>query len=103
MCVCVWGGGGGYFAFTAARAGLVIGHTGHFPSRPTHLRGRQNVVVVASAHWFVSCIDSVHHPITLLYRQRNQVFCSTYIPQLLPRWLFPRFQSSFIKTRPALR
>ncbi len=77
VCVCV-GGGGGYFAFTAARAGLVIGHTGHFPSRPTHLRGRQNVVVVASAHWFVSCIDSVHHPITLLYRQRNQVFCSTY-------------------------
>ncbi len=26
------------------RAGLVIGHTGHFPGGPTHLRGRQNVI-----------------------------------------------------------
>ncbi len=25
------------------RAGLVIGHTGHFPRGPTHFRGRQNV------------------------------------------------------------
>ncbi len=29
--------------YMLARAGLVIGHIGDFPSGPTHLRGRQNV------------------------------------------------------------
>ncbi len=51
------------------------------------------------AHWFVSCIDSVNHPITMRYRRSDEVFCSAYIkiasPQLLPRLLFPRFHSSF--------
>ncbi len=28
------------------------------------------------AHWFVSCIDSVNHPITMRYRQSDEVFCS---------------------------
>ncbi len=30
-------------AYLGCRAGLVIGHTGHFPGGPTHFRGRQNV------------------------------------------------------------
>ncbi len=58
------------------------------------------------AHWFVSCIDSVNHPITMRYRRSDEVFCSAYIkiasPQLLPHRLSPRFHSSFIKNRLAL-
>ncbi len=59
------------------------------------------------AHWFVSCIDSVNHPITMRYRRSDEEFCSAYkkiaAPQLLPRRLFPHFHSSFIKNRLALR
>ncbi len=97
----------------STRAGLVIRHTGHFPGGPTHLRGRQNVFVFLPscrdseqpvAHWFVSCIDSISHPTTKRYRRSDiEVFCFAYIPQLLPRWLFPCFHSSFIKNRLALR
>ncbi len=31
------------------------------------------------AHWFVSCIDRVNHPITKRYRQSDEVFRSAYI------------------------
>ncbi len=34
------------------------------------------------AHWFVSCIDSVNHPITMRYRQSDEVFCSAYKDRL---------------------
>ncbi len=79
-----------YLSIYVCRAGLVIGHTGHFPGGPTHFRGWQNVFFFINicqgasrrdseqpvAHWFVSCIDSVNHPITMRYRRRNEVFCS---------------------------
>ncbi len=73
------------------RAGLVIGHTGHFPGGLTHLRGRQKYfflfVFLPSrrdseqpvADWFVSCIDRVNHPITMRYRRSDDIFCSAYI------------------------
>ncbi len=32
------------------RAGLVIGHTGHFPGGPMHFRGRQNVFFAKDHH-----------------------------------------------------
>ncbi len=83
----------------SCRAGLVIGHSGHFPGGPTHLRGRQNVFFfffakdhhagTASSQWFVSCIDSVNHPITMRYRWSDKVFCLKDASlQLLPRRLF---------------
>ncbi len=31
------------------------------------------------AHWFVSCIDCIKHPITTRYRRSDEVFCSAYI------------------------
>ncbi len=31
------------------------------------------------AHWFVSCMDRVNHPITKCYRRSDEVFCSAYI------------------------
>ncbi len=31
------------------------------------------------AHWFVSCMDRVNHPITKRYRRSDEVFCSAYI------------------------
>ncbi len=58
-----------------SRAGLVIGHTGHFPGGPTHFRGDIRFFIFyiyicqgpscrdseqPVAHWFVSCIDSVN-------------------------------------------
>ncbi len=69
----------------SCRAGLVIGHTGHFPGGPTEFiylfiyfcqgpSRRDNEQSVA--HWFVSCIDSVNQPITMRYRQSDEVFCS---------------------------
>ncbi len=70
------------------RAGLVIGHTGHFPGGLTHLRGRQKLFFFLPsrrdseqpvADWFVSCIDRVNHPITMRYRRSDDVFCSAYI------------------------
>ncbi len=71
-------------------SGLVIGHTGHFPGGPTHWRGRQNFLLLfffcqgpsrrdnerPVAHWFVSCIESVNHPITMRYRRSDEVFYS---------------------------
>ncbi len=94
---------------TSTRAGLVIGHTEHFPGGPTHLRGRQSNIFhflaitqgqqaasLCFAHCFVSCIDSVNPPITMRYRQRHAS------PQLLPRLLFPHFHSRFITNRLAL-
>ncbi len=70
------------------RAGLVIGHTEHFPGGPTHWRGRQNVFFFffffaitqgqRAASGPFSCIDSVIHPITMRYRRSDEVFCSAY-------------------------
>ncbi len=115
------GGGGGLggscwcpppYRSCSSRARLVIGHTGHFPGGPTDFfffcqgpsrRDSEQPV----AHWFVSCIDGVNHPITMCYRRSNEVFFSAYIkiasPHLLPLWVFPRFHSSFITNRLALR
>ncbi len=72
---------------TSTRAGLVIGHTEHFPGGPTHLRGRQSNIFnffaitqgqraasLCFAHCFVSCIDSVNPPITMRYRQSDKYF-----------------------------
>ncbi len=77
------------YTLLVARAGLVIGHTGHFPGGLTHLRGRQNVFFDIRdseqpvAHWFVSCIDSANHPITKRYRRIDEVFCSAYTQRSL--------------------
>ncbi len=74
-----------------SRAGLVIGHTGHFPGGPTHWRGRQNVFCFflfflplqgqRAASGPLVCllyIDRVNHPITMRYRRSDEVFCSAY-------------------------
>ncbi len=39
VCVCVCVSVCEYVSECVCRAGLVIGHTGHFPGGPTHLRG----------------------------------------------------------------
>ncbi len=81
-----------FLSWVCIRAGLVIGHTGHFPGGPTHLMGREFYLFFffcqgpsrtdseqPVAHWFVSCIDCINHPITTRYRRNDEVFCSAYI------------------------
>ncbi len=36
------------------------------------------------AHWFVSCIDSVNHPITMRYRRSDEVLLRLYKDRFTP-------------------
>ncbi len=92
-----WIGNRAYQAFSRW-ADALKGPTDYFFCQGPSRRDSEQPV----AHWFVSCIDSVNHPVTMRYRRSDEVFCSAYIkiasPQLLPRRLFPRFTAALSRT-----
>ncbi len=67
-----WTGNRAYRAFSRW-ADALKGPTDFFFFLPRTI-SRNNEQSVA--HWFVSCIDSVNHPITMRYRRSYEVFCS---------------------------